>query len=185
MLSYPLLDLKYQIEHTSRSWSQMLPPKLYLFGVIKWSWWTGQRWFLWTSDLLLGSVFSSTTCSYPLGVAIIKCSSMVVSVKYSVSWTHLSIRSAHSVFSLGYYWLLNKQLIISEFFHSIPPKLGWLAWNLGLLRLLEYVCQCINMLGIMVESYEHVLSPLGFYFFNFLIFFNFLFKFKFKFFHKT
>ena len=31
--------------------------------------------------------FSSTTCSYPLGGVIIKCSSMVVSVKDSVSWT--------------------------------------------------------------------------------------------------
>ena len=28
------------------------------------------------------------------------------------------------------------------------------------------MCECINMLGIMVESYEHVLRPLGF-FFNF------------------
>ena len=52
--------------------------------------------------------FLSTTCSYPLGEVVIKCSSMVVSVKDLVSWTHLSIRSAQSVFSLGYYWLLNK-----------------------------------------------------------------------------
>ena len=36
-------------------------------------------------DLLLGSVFLSTTCSYPLGGVVIKFSRMVVSVKESVS----------------------------------------------------------------------------------------------------
>ena len=105
----------------------MLPTKSYLVGVIKWAKWTRQRWFVRTSKDLQTCfwevLFLSTTCSYPLGGVVIKCSSMVVFVKDSVSWTHLSIWSAQSVFSLGYYWLLNKRLIIFEFSLN-SPKVG-------------------------------------------------------------
>ena len=65
-----------------------------------------------------------------------KCSSMIVFVKYSVSYTlFVNLISPGCFFP----WLL---LVVEKMtdnfwvFHSIPPKLGWSAWNLGLLRLL-------------------------------------------------
>ena len=95
------------------------------------------------------------TCSYPLGGVVIKCSSMVVSIKDSVSWTRLSIRSAQGVFSLGYYWLLNKRLIIFEFF-TPTSKVGVVVLVFKPKEVIRvYVSMYISMLGISIESYGH------------------------------
>ena len=98
----------------------MLPPKLYLVGVIKWAWWTRQRWFVQTLEDLQTCFWEVLVVPYrmflPHRGIVIKCSSMIVSVKEWYLRVYLSIWSAQGVFPLGYYWLLNKRLIISEFF---------------------------------------------------------------------
>ena len=88
---------------------------------------------------------------------------MVEYVKDSVSYTYISIRLAQSVFSLGDYLLLNKRLIISEFFiHT--SKVGVVVLVFKPKEVIRvYVSMYINMLGISIESYGHVLGPPRFY----------------------
>ena len=62
-------------------------------------------------------------------------------------------------FSLDYYWLLNKQLIISEFF-THTSKAGEVVlvvrpWEVIRTSMSVF----LNMLGIHIESYGHVLGP--------------------------
>ena len=88
-----------------------------------------------------------------------KCPSIKFFIKGSDSQTWASSRLAQSVFSLGYYWLLNKQPIISEFF-TRSSKAGVVVlvfrpWEV----IRAFVSVFFVMLGILIESYEHVLGP--------------------------
>ena len=63
------------------------------------------------------------------------------------------------MFSLGYYWLLNKRPIISEFF-TRSSKAGVVVLLFRPREVIRaFVLVFFVMLGIPIESYEHVLGP--------------------------
>ena len=88
-----------------------------------------------------------------------KCLIIKIFIKGSASRTWASSRLAQSVFSLGYFWLLNKRPIISEFFtHS--SKVGVVVLMFRPWEVIRaFVSIFFVMLGIPIELYEHVLGP--------------------------
>ena len=128
--SHPLLWIEDQSENVSLDGARMLPPKLYLVVLYQTS--LVNRTRITCSDfrrplevLLESACYTISHVHTPWGNCN-KCPSMIVSVKTRSLRLYLSIRSAHGVFSLGYYWLLNKRLIISEFF--TPYLQSWGGW---------------------------------------------------------
>ena len=89
---------------------------------------------------------------------------MVNFIKDSASQTQKSSRLAQNVFSLGNYLLVYKRLIISKFC-THTSKVGVVVlvvkpWG----HIRGSVSVFINMLGIRIDSYGHVLSPPRFFF---------------------
>ena len=89
---------------------------------------------------------------------------MVNFIEDLASQNQASIQLSQSVFSLGNYLLLNKQLINSEFF-THTSKVGVVVLVVrpqGVIR--ACVSMFLNMLGIQIELYGHVLGPPRFLF---------------------
>ena len=104
------------------------------------------------------------TCSYHLCEIVKNVLAQSFFVKESTARTYTSRRLAQNVFSLGNYLLLNKRLIIYEFFtHTSKVRVVILVVRpQGAIR--TFVSVCINMLGIRIESYGHLLGPPKFLF---------------------
>ena len=88
-----------------------------------------------------------------------KCPSIKFFIKGSASQTEASSQLAQSVFPLGYYCLLNKRLIIFEFFtHTSKDGVVILVFRpREVIR--AFMSVFFYMLDILIKSNEHVLGP--------------------------
>ena len=128
VFSYPLLALKTRLSTRSTVGARMLPPKLYLVvfyqvSLVNWTRITCLD-FRSSSVLFLGNFVVPYHMFIPPWGSCNKCSSMIVSVNDSVSQNLFVSPIIQGVFCLGYYWLLNKRLIISEFFTQYLQSWG-------------------------------------------------------------